>query len=335
MKNTPTVATDNLNGIDLIKFLCSFLVVMIHVPFSIGGPFACIPSLSAWIKHTICRVAVPFYFTAAGFFLFRKMDLATPDRAVLTGYCGKLLRLFGLWSILLIVGGTGHLWYLSASIVAVILLGLLLRCKLSFPRLCILAVVLYGIGLFGDTYFGLIKPLRQYSIAHYLFSIYESFFKTTRNGVFMAPVFILIGVGFSRNKFRIKLPFACIGLLLSLAALVGEAYLLHSYDIPKDYNMYISLLPATFFLFSLALDMKLKPRPIYVKLRHIGTLIYFSHMLVAQTIIFGMNGLHQITGIKLSAHLLSLTLVTVVPLAVLVEALSRREKFRFLRFLYS
>ena len=61
----------NFNGIDVMKFLCAIFVCTIHIePFgrNIFGV-----DLNFWLMNYVCRVAVPFYFVSAGFFLFRKI----------------------------------------------------------------------------------------------------------------------------------------------------------------------------------------------------------------------------------------------------------------------
>lgn len=68
----PIDATKNYNGIDLIKFLCAFLVFIIHVPPFQGELSAFGESANFWLQHFACRLAVPFYFVSSGFFFLRK-----------------------------------------------------------------------------------------------------------------------------------------------------------------------------------------------------------------------------------------------------------------------
>ena len=82
MENRKNLAqtSRNYNGVDLIKFICAFLVCMIHIPplptqtedevFLNKDIFGMINTL---IQGGVCRIAVPFFFVAAGFFLFKKM----------------------------------------------------------------------------------------------------------------------------------------------------------------------------------------------------------------------------------------------------------------------
>lgn len=61
------------NGIDIVKFICAFLVCIIHIP-----PFKIdlfgFNNFNFWLQNYLCRIAVPFYFTASGFLLFRKTE---------------------------------------------------------------------------------------------------------------------------------------------------------------------------------------------------------------------------------------------------------------------
>lgn len=96
----------SFNGIDVVKLICAFLVVMIHImAFPKHFPQGWSPDLNFWVKNYFTRVAVPFYFTAAGFLLFRKTELDPFDSKRTRDYCLKILRLLGIWIFLLFVGG--------------------------------------------------------------------------------------------------------------------------------------------------------------------------------------------------------------------------------------
>ena len=75
MRKTVMADQINYNGIDLVKFICSYLVVIIHTAplssyFMTYGDL-----LHIYIIQYFCRLAVPFFFVASGFLLFRKTDL--------------------------------------------------------------------------------------------------------------------------------------------------------------------------------------------------------------------------------------------------------------------
>ena len=92
------------NGIDVFKLLCAFLIIVLHIkPFHTD--YLGFDHLNYWIQNCVCRIAVPFYFTASGFLLFRKMDFSNIDNNRIKSYCFKILRLLGTWTFLLFIGG--------------------------------------------------------------------------------------------------------------------------------------------------------------------------------------------------------------------------------------
>jgi len=320
-------------GIDLIKFFCAILIVSIHV-----SPFAQnLAYFNVGIQMYLSRIAVPFFFVSSGFLLFNKIDVNRLDQMRIRDYCFRILRLFGTWSILLFLGGNEHLWYLGALVVAVLLLCFLLNKKVKPVVLLIISSALYLIGLLGDSYYELIEPLKNSLFFGTVINGYEKVFQTTRNGVFMGLVFILMGLFFSWEKARIKMKTAVVFFILSMGLLFAEVLLLRKYRLTKDANMYVFLLPAVFFLFYIGKNIKFKPRMVFRKLRIIGVLIYFTHMLVKSLIDFGFSLLLKITGKTLYNQSIVFILVIVLSILLswLIEFLSSKESLKWLRYLYS
>ena len=321
-------------GIDIIKFLCSFLVIMIHVaPFSTEIlPNA--DSMNFYLRNCICRIAVPFYFTASGFLLFRNVDMECLDFERIKSYCFKLLRILGMWTFLLTVGGAGHLWYLGATTIAVICLSLCIYWHMKFSVLALIALILYVIGLLGDSYYGFGEYIRTFAPVGYAAKGYELFFITTRNGLFMGFPFVLIGAIFAQKKIRLKPFHAAIGFAGSMALLIVEATFLERHEVCRDYNMFISLLPAAFFLFAFAISFKLRRNTRYEKLQVIGVLIYYMHMAVSFCIdiVFGL--IVKFTGFSLYPFLFPATAAATLLAAILIQNLSQRKSFSWLQYLY-
>ena len=194
----------NYNGIDLIKFICAIMVFIIHIPPFQGETSPLMGYMNFGLQHFICRLAVPFYFVSSGFFLFRKMPLYEPNIEIIKDYCFKILRLLGIWTVLLFIGGAWHLWYLGAAVVAIILLSFCFHFRINLKYICAVAILLYIIGLLGDSYYGFAAPLADFTLFKYIFKGYEMAFSTTRNGVFMGFVFVLMGALFSQGKIKIK-----------------------------------------------------------------------------------------------------------------------------------
>jgi len=324
--------------VDLIKFLCSFMVFFVHFPL-----FQKADSGLAWyigfgLKNHLFRIAVPFYFACSGFFLFKKMPPDEINADAVKTFCFKLLRLAGLWHILLFMGGTYHLWYLGATAAAVISLSLCFRFHLKYKHIFLLAGVCYVCGLLGDSYYGLVRPLTDITLFRYLFKGYDLVFQTTRNGLFMGFIFVAIGAALAHCEIKLKPRTAFAGFVISMLCMLAEALLVEHYGLAIDffsYNMYICLPFALFFLLAFALSVRLKDRPVYKHLRHMATLIYFSHLLVESLVTLGVQILNKWVPVHLGSYRTFVALFFVVLFAFCIEWLSCREKFKWLKWLFS
>ena len=134
------------NCVDLFKFISALLVVSIHIP-----PFESYNHVINYgFENYLARIAVPFFFVASGYFLFRKTSYKRFDTNVLLIYVWKIFRLYLVWTVIyfpwalkmfilkdekgIVYGGlnwirtflfTGsfiQLWYLNATIVAVLMI---------------------------------------------------------------------------------------------------------------------------------------------------------------------------------------------------------------------
>lgn len=99
--------------------------------------------------------------------------------------------------------------------------------------------------------------------------------------------------------------------------------------------MYVFLVPAVFFLFYTATHLNLRDRAVYGRLRGVGTLTYFSHLLVRELLKYAFSVIQKLWGIDLTPLLFIATVMVTVLLAFLVERLSRRNGLKWLRYLYS
>lgn len=324
-KAAPAARQNQFAGIDLLKFILSIFVVGIHVAPIPADAWPWADKANFWLQMYLFRLAVPFYFTASGFLLFRKLDPEHPDGTVVRDQCFRLLRLLGLWTVVLVVGEKGHLWYLK-SVVAALALAWLCICRRMRPGvLAALAAVMYAVGLLGDSYYGLLDGVRTVGIVDRIIRGYDSVFQTTRNGLFMGFPYVLMGAYFAWNRPRLGLKGAAAGFVLSMVLLAGEVWFLESRSLCKGYNMYALLMPATFFLFALSLELRL-PHVRGNTLRVMGMLIYLSHILCRAVLLRAFGGVEKILfpAVVLASVLLSWTLAR----------LSRREKMRWLRWLY-
>ena len=142
------------------------------------------------------------------------------------------------------------------------------------PAAFSIAATLYVIGLFGDSYYNLIsdiEPLRR------LYSGFSKVFSYTRNGIFAAPIFMLYGNILSHRPPAKHRVLTVSGLIVSVVLLTVERFLLRGTALAPHDNMFISLIPSTFFLLLFLISINAKPRPF---IRSMSMWIYIIHPLV-------------------------------------------------------
>lgn len=229
----------NYNAIDLIKFICAILVCILHMPPFGKDTEGVLYYFNYGFTAFLCRLAVPFYFICSGFFLFYKLERSENKNDVLKNYIFKILRLLGIWTVILFVGWDGHLWYLGATIVAIMMVYVLLKMNIKCRYLLLVVGGLYIIGLLGDSYYGLFKLIEKMPVIHHVSLGYNMLFDTTRNGVFMGSMFVAIGACFAKKKIDLNLSVSVIGFIISMILLLGEVFMISQLDWARDYNMYI------------------------------------------------------------------------------------------------
>lgn len=278
-------------GIDYFRIIAAFLVVANHT-----SPLSSVNGTADFIlTRIIARVAVPFFFMTSGFFLFRgKATDSEADRVRLFRFLRKTAALYAISTLLylpvniyagtfrtehlakellkdIVFDGTFyHLWYLPAAMIGATIAWLLLK-RLGPGHAFGIAFILYLVGLFGDSYYGIAERVP------FLQSFYASVFTVsdyTRNGLFFAPVFLVLGAMMAPPARRLQ-PKACFtGLAVAFLLMLAEALLLHTCGIPRHDSMYLTLLPCAALLFQSLLHINGKTRK---ELRDISTLIYLVH----------------------------------------------------------
>lgn len=262
-------------AMDGFRLFAALLVVANHT-----SPLAsCTAAGDFWLCRVLARVAVPFFLMTSGHFLARGDWTGTrrlmKKAAVLYGVC-VLLYLPLNWYAgqlswpdflrRLVADGTFyHLWYFPA-----LLLGLPIARWLSRLRSkTALAIggVLYLIGLGGDSYYGLAVQLP--GLEDFYGGIFQVF-SYTRNGVFFAPLFLLLGALSCRWTPR----HPAFGTAAALVLMTAEAFWLQNVGAPRHDSMYLSLPLVMLCLFSLLLTHNSGERR---DLRAISTLVYLLH----------------------------------------------------------
>lgn len=330
-------------GIDYFRLIAAFLVVAIHT-----SPLSGLNVTADFIlTRIIARVAVPFFFMTSGFFLFSKAGTGKLQFSKLAVFLKKTAVLYAV-SILLYLplniytgtvkewrhlpqllkdivfdGTFYHLWYFPAAIIGASLTWLLLK-KLKARQGLLIGLLLYGIGLFGDSYYGISEKIPFLKAAYqglFLFSDY------TRNGLFFAAVFFLLGALLAQQIKRMPLKTCLTGLAVSVALMLTEGLFLHSFGLQRHDSMYFMLLPTMFFLFQSLLFWKGK---MFKFLRNLSMFIYLIH----PGVIVAVRGLAKATGARGllidngALHFLAVAIASLAAAVVLVMLLNVKRTRR-------
>ena len=193
-------------GIDRARLAAAVLVIANHT-----SPLGGINSTADFLlAQCIARMAVPFFFMTTGYFTlsryhrdneklrsFLKKTGMIYAAAVLfylplnlyNGYFSTPRLMPKLLKDLIFDGTIYHLWYLPASMLGMVIAWRLVE-KLDYKRGLAAAAALYLVGIFGDSYYGAIAGLPG---VRGFYDLLFQLFDYTRNGVFLAPVFLMLG----------------------------------------------------------------------------------------------------------------------------------------------
>ena len=343
------------NGLDLFKFIMAVFVVMLHAhpmqDISYNWDYA--------ISYGLTRLAVPFFFVASGFLLYRKMDLAALDIEKIKKYIRHIIRLYAIWTVIylpiivygMLKSGKGivhevlafirntvmsgsyfHLWFLQALIVVAIIVSALIYFKVSARKIFIIAGLLYTVILLGQAYYGIFDCLfPEGTVVYSLFHLLKKVFVTPRDGIFFAPIFFFMGAYFSSYNVIVRRSKAIIlGLFLCLML---EVMLGSFYGFNGKSEVYVLLVPLTFYIFYYAKNLSLQESSLWPYLRKQSMHIFYIHpwfLFLAEG--FLGNGKYAVAHMDHLGRFLVVILLSII-FGHIVISLSQREKYQFLKYL--
>ena len=266
-------------SLDIFRVIAAVLVIAIHT-----APLETIsPAADFFLTRILARLAVPFFFMVTGMFT----NFNEPRRAIIklsemylsvtalyipfgiiSGYFKEFTFMKAV-RMLMFDGYFYHLWYFPACILGIIIVYFL--NKTTFKKAIIFAAVLYLLGLFGDSYYGLSV---NNPIIKTFYDILFGVFSYTRNGLFFAPLFLLLGSKFAKLDTEFDRKKIAAGGIVSLALMTAEAFLLRQFKVPRHDSMYIFLIPVMLFIFALLKTISVPQKPV---LRKISMWIYIIH----------------------------------------------------------
>lgn len=321
-------------GIDIFRWAAAFLIVAIHTSplasFSETGDFI--------LTRVIARVAVPFFLMTSGFFLLGGKP--SGDRQTCARRTGeeKLWRLLKKTAViygaaillylplniyngyfsgghlpgkilkdLLFDGTMYHLWYLPAAMLGAVI-AWYARKRMGYPGALLLTAALYIIGCFGDSYYGLAERIPWLREGYgQLFQVSDY----TRNGIFYAPVFLILGGMLSDRGRTLAKRQSLAAFLVSFGLMLAEALTLRQFHLQRHDSMYLFLLPAAFFLFGWLLTFRGRR---IVFLRDSAMLIYLLHpmMIVVVRMAARLTGLWTLLVENSLVHYLAVCISTLL-----------------------
>ena len=283
-----------------MKFIMAIFIVALHLhPFQDVSPV-----LDYWSSAFLTRCAVPYFFVAAGFFLYRKMSDGVVSWPLLQRYCVRILRIYLVWTVIylpwiyyevmggqltahnllvflrntLVSGSYWQLWFLNALVVAALLVALFLYWRWSFRRIFLVTCLTYCGVLMACGYHGLYVSLAPAgSMLDALMNLLEKFFVRPRDGICFGAVYVALGAYIAIRKPQHSMTGLCVGTILSWLAFAAEVYVLTQLQLIADKDAFIALLPVAYFTFLLSQRVVLPESWCYHWLRKLSTFVFLVH----------------------------------------------------------
>ena len=309
----------NKMSIDKFRLIAAILIIAIHI-----YPLASInENLDFIFTHVICRIGVPIFLMITGFFV---LPGAIQDRKKLITYTKKIIRVYiismiiyfpvniyagklkgigfiGILKEIFINGTFYHLWYFPALILGIWITYYLIK-NIKEKKVRIIVIILYIIGLFGDSYYGLTEKL---AITKNIYNVIFNIFEYTRNGLFYVPVFIYLGYMIKCGNLKINRKQNIIYIIIAMILMIIEGLILHHFKLQKHDSMYIMLIPLMILLFNLIIKNKGENNK---KIRNISTTIYIMHPIFI-ILIRGVARVIHLQNIMIENSLINYILVVI------------------------
>lgn len=200
--------------IDVMKFAMAIFVIALH-----ARPLA---DYNAWgnffVVDVLTRIAVPYFFIAAGFFLFQNMSSHMVDAEKVRKYVLRILRLYVIWCLVysplilhaayedpkgwlhgvalqiqlfFVHAPMYHLWFLPALALAAAACWFLLRKGLSYGFIVGLSAALYVIPLLGTSYYGIFaSAIAGQDAVFAVLKLLRQIFRLPVNGLTVGLLFV-------------------------------------------------------------------------------------------------------------------------------------------------
>ena len=295
------------DGFDVLKFVLSIFIVAIHIdPF--GGSWLS-PYRYPWL-----RLAVPLFFVVSAYLFFSGFDTLTDPSAraaKIKKYCKRSAQLYGFWLVVLFVptailrgdfskgfpdglfnilhglffGSTFVAsWYITASVIAVLLIYVLSK-RLSNRAQLAIALVVYAICCCSSNYGDWFLQFHRIEVfAHGFDRVLGSPYNNFMAGYSWMVIGKVIADRDLQRKHAVPNNWhRAVFLVVALAALFGEWVLTKKLDAVHANDCYFTLIPATIAIFAIARDTRLTSKHAR-NLRMSSTITYCMHGTIGRMI---------------------------------------------------
>ena len=334
------------SSLDIAKFLCAILVLIIHT--DPVGSYS--KALSFGFRNVICVVAVPFFFATSGYLLREKLGSlqAAEQKQYMWKYLKRLAVIYLVWSAVyfpfvvvkwlradfgigmvleyvkdfFFEGSYSTIWFLPALMSAALLYWILRR-KLSGKGVFLVGCGCYIVTLLLSSYYGVtarIPGLAQ------LGQIYYGFFDSVKNGVLFGLVYMALGgmISESDGFSKMKRPCALLGCAGSALLICAEVVVYKIIGNTRGIDTIASLLPFTFFALIFTLGVCVKPSPVCMLLRKLSMLIFLTQRIPISIIDLFME--ESVIATNSLANFVAVTLATFA-ISFLILYLSKKLKW--------
>lgn len=289
-----SLARKEFKGIDVTKFILALLVVAGHT-----HPFKDIhhPTF-LYIWRNLLLLVVPYFFMAAGFFLFQKVA-EKPNKAqklaVIWPYIKRIGKMYLYWTIIFIpitlwnyatddiifrkdiilfIRGTlffgenyysWPLWFLLSMTYSLAFIYLLILLDFKRNTIFLISILFFVVATIFN------ELVKQESHNEVLLSIGKAvkyLFLTGR--LFTGMFYLMIGGLIATNRFRLS--------PLAIITLVGIALYFQYHQVKIVSPLFFGLFPIALFLLTFNLQLKGVTRNAFY--RKSSTVLYFTHMIV-------------------------------------------------------
>ena len=282
-------------SIDLAKFVCAFLIITIHsIPF-----YSYFPVANFFFIEWIGRLAVLVFFAFSGYLFYGKILIKGYDKQILFKYLGRLIVVYLVWSLiyfpidviyriyespkdilyislsylrnLVLQGSHFYLWFFPSLIFCTLFFYYFTK-GLKIEYLLVISVILFIVGLLGDSYYGLIKNTHF----EYLFKLYKMVFTSTKNGIFLGQIYFTIGAYLAKRNVQNNPDILFFIIFISLNLV--EIHFIKNHHLALDWDMTLFQCPTVYFLLKLILNWKVNINEATSKhLRNLSILMYCAH----------------------------------------------------------